>query len=130
VVIAKVLSVATDNDQNVTANLEVSDSWKRNLDNNVKVITGSSCAYDLHVNERHLLYLLDAPSGNFSTMRCQGNLAWGKSQSARKWLNRYGRRSKVELSLLFIPEYFDDDLTGLFLDRWESDFVPDIHDES
>ena len=130
VVVAKVVSVATDKDQNVTAKLEVLESWKRNSADNIDVITGSSCAYDFQVNEKHVLYLRNAPSGNFSTMRCQGNLAWRKSQSARTWLNRYGKKSKVELSLLFLPEYLDDDLFGLFLNNWESDPVPDNNDES
>ncbi|MEP6901327.1 MAG: hypothetical protein ABJA66_06225 [Actinomycetota bacterium] len=110
VVTARVLSVSTNSEQNTTAKLEISDIWKKSLPKQIEVITGSTCAYNLQVDENHLLYLRTAPSGQFATMKCQGNLPLDKAQKSQNWLKRYGKKSRVEVSSIISPDFFEDNL--------------------
>ena len=115
IVTAKVISVSTDSDQNTTAKLEISDTWKKSLPKQIEVITGSTCAYNLQVDENYLLYLRTAPSGQFSTTKCQGNFPLDKAQKSRNWLKKYGKKGRVELSSIIMPDYFEDNLIDSIL---------------
>jgi hypothetical protein len=110
VVKAKVISVSTDSEQNTTAKLEISDIWKKSLPKQIEVITGSTCAYNLQVDENHLLYLRTAPSGQFSTMKCQGNFPLDKAQKSQNWLKKYGKKGSIEVSSIILPDFFEDNL--------------------
>jgi hypothetical protein len=114
VVTGTVISVSTDDAKNITAKLGVSERWKRALPAQIDVITeNSSCAYDLQVDGKYLLYLKAMPSGKFSTMQCQGNIVFDKSQKARNWLRRYGKMGKVEFNSVLFPNIFENSLTDV-----------------
>ena len=90
---ATVIAVSTDAEQKITVKLSITDRWKRGLPEQIEVITDkSSCGYEVQLNEKYLLYLRVTSSGQFSTMKCQGNLDFDKSQKARTWLRRYGKK--------------------------------------
>jgi len=108
VVTAKVISVSTsaEGDQLTTAKLEVIDAWKKDLPRQIEVVTGSSCIYSFQAGEEHLLYLQNTPSGKFSTMRCQGNLPLDKAQKSLNWLKKNAKKSRADVSLIYLPDFF------------------------
>lgn len=116
VVTAKVISVSTDSEQITTAQLEISQVWKKDLPKQIEVMTGSSCAYNFQVNEKHLLYLQSRSSGQFSTMKCQGNLPLDKSLKSQNWLKKYGKKANTGVSSILLPDYFADSLNNLFFE--------------
>jgi hypothetical protein len=118
VVTAKVLSVSTstEGDQLTTVELEVIDAWKKDLPKEIKAITGSSCIYIFQVGEKHLLYLKNTPTDEFSTMRCQGNLPLNKAQKSLNWLKKYGKKSNAELSSVFLPDLFEERLSDFLFE--------------
>ncbi len=118
VAVATVIAVSTDAEQKITAKLSITDRWKRDLPNQIEVITDkSSCGYDLQLNEKHLLYLREMSSGQFSTMKCQGNLDFDKSQKARTWLRRYGKKGQTKISSVFFPYLIENSILEIFKDK-------------
>ena len=115
VVTAQVVSVSTDAAQNTTARLEISEAWKKALPSAVEVITGSTCAYEMQAGESHLLYLQAASAGQFSTMKCQGNLPSDQAGKSKNWLKRYGKKSSVARSADFLRDFYENDLTVFLL---------------
>jgi hypothetical protein len=95
IAVAKIITVSTGSNSDLIANVEVSDTWKRDIPVQIEVETGTTCIYDLQAGETHLLYLRSASNGRFSTIRCQGNLPLGKSQKALLWLKRHGAKKAV-----------------------------------
>jgi hypothetical protein len=118
VVTAKVISVSnsTEGEVTTTAELDVIDVWKLGLPKQIEVMTGSSCAYDFQVGEKHLLYLQKTQADKFSTMQCQGNLSLNKAQKSLKWLKRYGKKSKAELTSFFLPDFFEENLSDFLFE--------------
>jgi hypothetical protein len=118
IVTAKVISVSnsTEGEVTTTAQLEVIDVWKRGLPKQIEVITGSSCAYDFQVGEKHLLYLQKTQADKFSTMKCQGNLSLDKAEKSLKWLKRYGKKSKAELTSFLLPDFWELNLSDLLFE--------------
>jgi hypothetical protein len=115
VVVATVTAVATDAEQTITTKLSITDNWKRALPTQIEVVTDkSSCGYNLEPNEKHLLYLKFMPSGQFSTMQCQGNLDFAKSQKARTWLKKNGKKGVTLTSSAFFPYLTEDRLLEIF----------------
>jgi hypothetical protein len=118
VVTAKVISVSnsTEGEVTTTAQLEVIDVWKRGLPKQIEVMTGSSCAYDFRGGEKHLLYLQKTQANKFSTMQCQGNLSLNKAQKSLKWLKRYGKKGKAELTSFLLPDFWEENLSDLLFE--------------
>jgi hypothetical protein len=116
VVTAKVLSVSTstEGDELTTVKLEIIDAWKKDLPKEIEVVTGTSCIYIFQTGEEHLLYLKNRTSNNFTTMRCWGNLPLDKSQRSLNWLKKYVKKSRAELSSVYLPDFFGE-LSGDFL---------------
>jgi hypothetical protein len=125
VVTAKVISVSnsTEGEVTTTAKLEIIDVWKRGLPKQIEVMTGSSCAYDFQVGEKHLLYLQKSRADKFSTMQCQGNLSLNKAQKSLNWLKRYGRKSKAELALFYLPDLFEENLSDFLFETGVGDEI-------
>lgn len=118
VAVATVTDVSTDAEQTITAKLSIADHWKRNLPTEIEVITDkSSCGYEFQPKEKYLLYLTVTPSGQFGTMKCQGNLDFSKSKKARTWLRKYGKKGQTKISSVFFPYVIEDSLVDIFEER-------------
>lgn len=118
VVVATVTAVSTDSEHTITTQLNITDRWKRALPTQIEVVTDkSSCGYNLEPNEKHLLYLKVMSSGQFSTMQCQGNLSFAKSQKARNWLKKNGKKGNTLISSAFFPYLTENNLFEIFEDK-------------
>lgn len=70
---------------------EVTQSWKSQLPNALKVFTGEDCKYSLAKGGSYLLYLKRGVDGEFGTYMCRGNLPEAEAKNRLRWLDRHGK---------------------------------------
>lgn len=94
VVTARVVEVI-EKDENVTeVKLQISDSWKSSVAENLVIITGkTTCDFTMRVDEEYLLYLKKLDSGEWTTNVCMGNMPKNKAANAGRWLKLYGKKT-------------------------------------
>lgn len=97
VLVAKVLSVRKNADSTVTASLQVSQGWKRDVSAALDVSTvATTCAFPFAEGKEYVLYVRDLPAnGGYSTARCMGNVATEDADQALAWLKRNGAAKQV-----------------------------------
>lgn len=99
VMVGKVLSVRKNADSTVTASLQVSQSWKRDLSTVLDVSTvATTCAFPFAEGKQYVFYVRDLPAnGGYVTARCMGNVASEDASQALAWLKRNGVAKQVVL---------------------------------
>ena len=97
VLVGKVLSVRKNADSTVTASLQVSQGWKRELSAALDVSTvATNCAFPFAEGKEYVFYVRDLPAnGGYSTARCMGNVATENADQALAWLKRNGAAKQV-----------------------------------
>jgi len=97
VMVGKVISVRKNADSTVTASLQVSQGWKRDVSALLDVSTvATTCAFPFEEGKEYVLYVRDLPvSGGYSTARCMGNVAIEDAAQALAWLKRNGAAKQV-----------------------------------
>ena len=53
--------------------MAVSQSWKRQLDPQITVYSGTTCRFDAEVGARYVIFVKRDRAGNYYTARCLGN---------------------------------------------------------
>jgi hypothetical protein len=97
VVVGKVVSLRKNVDSTVTASLQVTQGWKRDVSAELDVSTvATNCAFPFAEGKAYVLYVRDLPAnGGYSTALCMGNVAADGADQALAWLKRNGAAKQV-----------------------------------
>ena len=95
--VGKVLSVRKNADSTVTASLQVSQGWKRDISSAIDISTiSTNCAFPFAEGKQYVFYVRDLPeNGGYVTTRCMGNVATDDADQALSWLKRNGAAKQV-----------------------------------
>lgn len=84
------------NKEGATANVRVSQAWKKATRAEIEVLTSTTCAFEFQPGEEYLLYLRESSNGTYTTRRCLGNRSIAEAQKALDWLKRRGAPAAIE----------------------------------
>jgi hypothetical protein len=62
-----------DEHGNVSYTLSVERSWKANLDHQIVISTGTTCAFSAEVGQTYVIFLLKRDREDYQTAKCMGN---------------------------------------------------------
>jgi hypothetical protein len=81
--------------ETVKVRATVSDAWKVSAPAQITFLSGETCAYDVGVGQKHLLFLYNGEGGVYGTVRCRGSRSLASARKSIAWLRRFGKSASV-----------------------------------
>ena len=75
--------------------LRVSRSWKTDSPEDISITTGTTCRYEAEPDREYLLFLDSMKTEEPWTGRCRGNGPLAEKAEAVRWLDKNGRKGRV-----------------------------------
>ncbi len=107
VVRATAVSVQNQSDDSQIATLNVLNVWKKNTENEIKVIGGGEeCGHYFAESQEYILYIYKDEQGNYTTRNCVGNKFFNNPDLPSRfikmakndviWLNKRGKKGGIK----------------------------------